>query len=617
MRTTPTLLVACALLVATGALPARAERLALAAPPAEIALDGAVRSELSLALPAPREVERLDAKGWYLTVTFDVLEAADGARLSVELDGMPLTLHDVAASEATAAGANAAPSSRRVMAVLDAERTSELGERTALVLTAEGGRAVVSTPTVERFHLAPTTKLIGKANGVLGPDRLDVGALGLVALTEHSCRSFSILEVRPGGPADRAGLRVGDLVAAVDDRPLTISSVAPGWEWFSASHEATVGRALESAARAGRPSVAFTVVRSDAVVQIAIDQPFLPSTFEIDGENLATALDAGFPVRGPLADAFERDLVGWAETHQQKNGAWPGANEVNPALGALALLGTGDPRHHERIERTLAFLQEKRPEPSELSGLAYWAVAYQGWLFCEWNLATGDTAVLDWVAKACAWLPTTTHESKWGTQAFGHGPDGLPYDDKALMAPAAHLLVFDALARRCGVDSKVWEHIRPYVEHSWSDPARAGHGGMGYNGSYRDQDEFWSRSGLVALAEHLRDDDTAGMREPLTALMSERHAWMFNSHAYGEPGAALGLISLAVVNREAFEAVIAQYRWRILANWEPGYGLRYSTPHMGAPYMAGESVVNLAYLLLLAVEDRGLVMCGGAGASDR
>ena len=85
---------------------------------------------------------------------------------------------------------------------------------------------------------------------------------------------------------------------------------------------------------------------------------------------------------------------------------------------------------------------------------------------------------------------------------------------------------------------------------------------------------------------------------------------MFNSHAYGEPGAALGLLSLAVVDRPAFERVIAQYRWRFLASWEPGYGLRYTTPHMGAPYMGGESVVNLAYLLLFAVEDGGLVMAG-------
>ncbi|QDU84142.1 hypothetical protein Pla163_12470 [Planctomycetes bacterium Pla163] len=610
MRILTSFVLAHALLLGSWASPLHADRLATTAPPDALELDGDGRLELAVTVPARTEVEGLDPKGWYVTVQFDVLESAPDVRLEVTLDGEPLGLY-VLATLADVSGP------LRVVARLDAARTADLPERSTLVVRSVGGRVVLANPTVERFHTAPTPKLLGKANGVLGPDRLDVGALGLVALTEHQCRAFSILAVRAGGAAERAGLRVGDLVVAVDDRPLPVSSVAPGWEWFEASHESVIGHALESAARAGRTSVAFTVLRPEGGLRVELDQPFRPAAFGIDGENLGDALDAGFPLRGPLADAFERDLVLWAESHQQKNGAWPGANEVNPGLGALALLGTGDPRHTERIERTIAFLKEKRPEPAELTGLAYWAVAYQGWLFCEWNLATGDDAVLDWVTKACAWLPTTTHESKWGTQAFGHGPDGLPYDDKALMAPAAHLLVFDALARRCGVESTVWEHIRPYVEHSWSNPANEGHGGMGYNGSYRDQDEFWSRSGLVALAEHLRGDDEAGMRGPLTALMAERHPWMFNSHAYGEPGAALGLISLAVVDRAAFEQVLEQYRWRFLANWEPGYGLRYSTPHMGAPYMAEESVVNLAYLLLMSVESGGLVMCGGAGERER
>jgi hypothetical protein len=54
-----------------------------------------------------------------------------------------------------------------------------------------------------------------------------------------------------------------------------------------------------------------------------------------------------------------------------------------------------------------------------------------------------------------------------------------------------------------------------------------------------------------------------------------------------------------------------KWRWRFLSSWEPGFGLRYSTPHMGAPYMGQESIVNLAYAVLCAVENRGLVVAGG------
>ncbi|MEC7233387.1 MAG: hypothetical protein VXW31_10630, partial [Planctomycetota bacterium] len=194
---------------------------------------------------------------------------------------------------------------------------------------------------------------------------------------------------------------------------------------------------------------------------------------------------------------------------------------------------------------------------------------------------------------------------------FGHGPDGLPYDNKALMAPTAHLLVFDALARRCGVESRVFEHVEPYVRHAWSDPSSGGHGAMGYNGSYRDKGEFWSRTGLVALAEVLRGDDAA-MAPSLLVLMEERHPWMLNSHAYGEPGGALGLLSLSTVKRDLLERIVPLYRWRFLNAWEPGHGLRYTSPHMGAPYMGEEAILNLSYLLLLAIETRGLAIASPA-----
>ena len=175
------------------------------------------------------------------------------------------------------------------------------------------------------------------------------------------------------------------------------------------------------------------------------------------------------------------------------------------------------------------------------------------------------------------------------------------------MAPTAHLLVFDALARRCGVESRVFEHVEPYVRHAWSDPDSGGHGAMGYNGSYRDKGEFWSRTGLVALAEVLRGDDAA-MAPSLLVLMEERHPWMLNSHAYGEPGGALGLLSLSTVKRELLERIVPLYRWRFLNAWEPGHGLRYTSPHMGAPYMGEEAILNLSYLLLLATETGGLAI---------
>ena len=314
--------------------------------------------------------------------------------------------------------------------------------------------------------------------------------------------------------------------------------------------------------------------------------------------------------RGPLDSKLREDLIGWTVRNQNKNGGWKGTNAVNPALGGLALLGTRDKKHKAAIERCKDFILKKNPKPSEMKGLAFWTIGFHGMFLAEYYLATGDKEALAWVEDAVLWLPNATHESKWGTQAFGHGPSGLPYDEKALTAPASHLLVLDALARRCGIESKVWEHVQPYMDHAWSNPADGGHGGMGYNGSHRDKEQFWSRSGLTALAETLRGGE-ARMARHICLFMEERHTYMLNSHAYGEPGAALGLLGLAVTNRDAFERILPQWRWRFLNAWQPGYGLRWSTPHMGSPYMGQDSIMNLAYAMLSAVENKGLVMAGG------
>ena len=68
---------------------------------------------------------------------------------------------------------------------------------------------------------------------------------------------------------------------------------------------------------------------------------------------------------------------------------------------------------------------------------------------------------------------------------------------------------------------------------------------------------------------------------------------------------------MGVADREALERVLPQWRWRFLNAWEPGYGLRWSTPHMGSPYMGKDSIVNLSYGVLAALEGGGLVLAGG------
>ncbi len=561
-----------------------------------------------LEIPAVPDVKKLPKEGWYCVVSVDVLGLAEGERAAVHLRvrAGARTLGEVSAPVTQAAPRPAAttettPPVRRLWIRIPAERYATLpGKTVEIVVTSKRGSVVVDELRVDAFHTQPKRTLLGKPNGKNGPDVLSSGALGFQALTEHMASAYSLLDIRDGGPADKAGLRLDDLIVAVAGTPLRRSSIAAGREWFEHSHEATLGRAILKSLEAGEKHVLVTVLRNKGTKELKVRLPH------------RSAPGTKFPLDGEWTRTLQKDLIRWVAEHQKKNGFWPGNEAVNSCLAGLALLGTHDKKHAPAIRKLAKALLTKYPRARDVGGFSFWGIAFQGIFLCEYHLASGDKAALEWIQEAIAWLPSTSHPSKFGMPAFGHSPKGLPYDNKALMAPCAHLLVFEALATKCGVESRVWEHIKPYVMHSWSDPAKKkGHGGMGYNGSHKDKNEFWSRTGLVALALHLRGHHEP-MQQALTNFMVERHPWMLNSHAYGEPGGALGLIALSTVDPRGFAKVMPQWRWRFLNAYEPGYGLRYSTAHMGAPYMGEDEIMNPAYGALFSVLDKGLVITGAA-----
>lgn len=562
-----------------------------------LALTGGAWTEVPIEIADAIQAEGMEPELWYGRLTMDMMDgSAAGLRWTVALH----LGKSKQAFHTWKCNSNDAEQGRISLILSSKKMLRLIGEPVRLRLQVKGKadqELWIDNLAFERFHPSPTRQMLGKPNGKNGPDLLASGALGFYAITEHNHHAFPVVEVMEEGPAAKADLQVGDLIIAIEGQPLQASSLKPGEEWFARSHEATLGRAIAKAVDTGSAKVQLAVLRNNK-----------PRTISIS--HLHAKANSDTVHRGPLDPKLRQDLLDWTVRNQHKNGGWKGANAVNPALGGLALLGTRDKQHKQAIERCKDFILKKNPKPSEMTGLAFWTIGFHGMFLAEYYLATGDKAALAWVEDAVLWLPTASHESKWGTQAFGHGPDGLPYDDKALTAPASHLLVLDALARKCGIESKVWEHVQPYMNHAWSNPADGGHGGMGYNGSHRDKEQFWSRSGLTALAETLRGGESR-MARHLCLFMEERHTYMLNSHAYGEPGAALGLLGLAVTNRGAFERILPQWRWRFLNAWQPGYGLRWSTPHMGSPYMGQDSIVNLSYALLCAVENRGLVMAGG------
>lgn len=489
----------------------------------------------------------------------------------------------------------------RVSLEIPAELLTKLtGKRYILRAKTKGTGAVMGAIDQARIHLAPSGKLYGRSNGGLGPDELGAGLLGFDALTEHQQKVLTLMKVREGSPAAAAGLVAGDAILSISGVPLAPNDLNPGWEWFTHSHEAMLGRATEAALRGKQSQLVLGVLRDGKETAI---------TLKLPRSRPFTTMD---PRSDPEAAALLADQLQFIKTTQRADGSWSD-DIIRTCWASLALMATRDAAHKENVKRAVNWAMNKYPQPEKYGNLGFWSGAYAGILYSEWYLATGDERVLPYLDALRDWAFNGKHPSAWGVPALGHGTDGLPYEEKALVAPACHLLVFEALAMKCGMKSKLWEMLMPYMEMAWSDPKEGGHGALGYNRSYKDTEEFWSRSGLFAMACQLRGE-RPDMRDAMTSFMEKNHAWLRNTHAYGEPGAGWGLLALNLARPQAFPQVLSQYAWSFSLAWQPSYGLHFTTPHMGAPYMGEEDLINVVYPLVLQAGKKSLTL---TGAKDR
>ena len=549
--------------------------------PWETALAGETpRGPLELLIPNPTPIEAFRL----------IIEAdhGDGFGSAAEIEPIGLTLKPETPVTATS----------RAWLEIPADLTTKLeGKSFGLrIKNTPATTVILGTPHLARLHTAPSGKLFGRSNGGLGPDLLSAGLLGFTALTEHQQTALTLMAVSPKSPAKTAGLKPGDIILSVAGKPLPLNDLNPGWNWFHRSHEAFLGRATEATLKAGKTSLPLTILREGK-----------PQTLQIPlrRERPFTTLN---PATDPQAAKLLADQIAFLERTQREDGSWSGG-VIQTTFSALALMATHDVKHRERVAKAVAWSLKKHPKPENFGNLGFWTAAYAGILYSEWHLATGDETVLPHLDAIRDWAIAGQHNCKWNVPALGHGPDGLPYDNKALVAPSCHLLVFEALAMRCGMKSGIWEMLLPYMELAWSDPKQGGHGSLGYNASYKDTEEFWSRSGLFAAASHLRNQRT-DMRDAMTTFMAKSHPWLRNSHAYGEPGAALGLLGLNLATPKSFQTILPQYAWSLSLGWEPGHGLRFTTPHMGAPYMGEEDLINPCYALVLQAHKRNLHLTG-------
>lgn len=482
------------------------------------------------------------------------------------------------------------------------------GKEAKLVIKALSERPVVlGNFEFYRLHQHYTPAMMGSSNKEAGPDEMDMGALGFEGMGYHNYSVMPILNVRPGSPAAKAGLKPQDLLVGVNGQVLYNNSCHPGGWWLAAGFEPVVGRRVQEVMaksalinrrrKSAKPAMlSLEILRDGKFVK-------LPVQLKTDG-----FFSPSFPYNDPFSEQIFKDLCDYLVKQQHDNGAWHhGIREITTCMAGLALIATEDPKYLPAIRKAAKWILDVAPNGVEQN---FWKLAYQGIFLAEYYWATGDEQVLPWINRTLEWLPGASHKSKWDLDAFGHDHKGLPYGEKGLVAPGLHCLVFDSLSRRsCRLDSKVWPKVIDYMLYSWSDPAKGGHGAMGYNASYKDTGEAWSRTGNFLLAINIRGEKTE-LAEPLRDFLWEYHANMFNSHAYGMPGAAWGLVALANADRKAFQSTMSSYSWWFVNAWDPGQGMRYTEAHMGAPYMGRDLMATSAMALILAASKHNLLLTG-------
>lgn len=449
--------------------------------------------------------------------------------------------------------------------------------------------------TAERY-------MVNKSNGRRGPDKLQVGSLGFTGLTIHDYAPLPVFSVREGGPAAAAGLKKGDVILGINGHDFTGNTCNPGDEWLDRGHEPVIARSVFKQLLAGKNTFQLDVADAKTGAQRSITL----TTEAGDGF-------AGFPLEGSASDRFYNDLIQSILKEQNKDGSWTTSRQsIATSFALMGLLGTRDDAHASAIHKAADWLLSQSPETMAHKG--YWDASYIGIAVAEYALATGDLRAIQWMDRTLNPVNQGSHMSKWTTPVLGHGPGGLPYGNKSLLAPLIHMLVFDALAGKAGIDHGLWEYYWPYVESCWSNPAeKNGHGSMGYNLTYKDEGEFWSRTGLTMIATQLRNDKMH-VHKANRDFMRTRHGWMRNSHAYGAPGNIWGMIALAITGDDYADHMMDAWTPIIASQWEPGYGMRFTMPHMGAPYMEGDAIYSYPMATFLSLKNKGLHI---TGATDK
>ena len=414
--------------------------------------------------------------------------------------------------------------------------------------------------------------------------RFPLGLLGGSAEVLADRASIEVLSVQEGSPAQRAGLRKGDVIVSID-------GVTPPAHTRDINSLAGPMKALGDAvlAHVGAGPLALGVRRGDEPLTLEVTLPEAPDFYA-----------------GVVEDLLRT---------RRKNGSWRAntgedASRYTTALCGLALLGYGDPAHRPALEKVAAYLAGPRRRAHlgdtllEPAGLSNWFLTMSGIYLAEYVLATGDDQWLPTIQLLCdALVARQTEQGR-----YGHGIK-VGYGGKGLNIINTHAHLLWALAERagCTLDQGAWQRSLAEIQKSTGE-----NGGVRY---WTLKTGYWdacARTGQMALALSLR-----GEQPELAARMAgylDRHsARMREAHATGSIGMIFGTAALRRIDRDAFRRHLDRWRWYGALMLQPDGSAGYvggKRNNGGDHYLNKQHIANAVAGVMLACKRGDLHICG-------
>ena len=250
-----------------------------------------------------------------------------------------------------------------------------------------------------------------------------LGVLEATGRLKDGQKKILVMDVGKYGAAEKAGLKVGDLISKIDHK--TPGSFSKKTDTGLAGPQNLLGRSLDKKAGLTNPRLSIEVIRGEETHKLVVELP--------RGKSFSFSRPKSCSKRKTFLSDIAEYLVGF----QESSGRWkPGvggdADVYTTAFCGLVLLANNNQTHLPAIKKAIEFVIKASISSIDLNdpkkGPKNWQTAANGIFLAEYQLATGDLTYFEELTKCCELLAKRVTEK--GTMGHHYS---IPYSGGGLM----------------------------------------------------------------------------------------------------------------------------------------------------------------------------------------